>query len=159
MQFWLGLFLSIFLFPVNAGAELPTQQPWVCSMTMRVVGNSPHFVTYGRDSWEGTSTLFCQQGGTTRTRRVTLTFNAFPDGFGAGANSQLTLTISLTTAVDPHILQVRTFVVNREAPNTPARWNFTTGKTSGTISVSRVDQSEIARSLQRGTLYLRSALE
>lgn len=128
-------------------------------MTIRVSGNSPHFVTYGRDSWEGTSTLFCQQGGTTRTRRVTLTYNSFPDGFGAGASSQLTFTVSLTTTVDPNDLQVRTFVVNREAPIAPTRWDFATGKTSGTVSVSRVDQSEVARSLQRGTLYVRSSLE
>lgn len=157
MRFLFGVLLI--LLPMTAAAKTPEGQPWVCSMTIRVTGVPTHFVTYGRDSWQGTSTLFCQQGGSARTRRVTITYNAFPDGFGAGADSQLTLTLSITTYVDPSVLQVRAFVVNGESPIAPVRWNFVTEKTSGTVSINRVDQSDTARSLQRGTLYLRSSLE
>jgi hypothetical protein len=128
-------------------------------MTVRVAGVSNHFVLHGRDSWEGTSTLFCQQGGTTRTRRVTVTFNSYHAGFGADKASQLTLTFSISTYTDPADLQIRAFVLNHESPVEPPRWDFSSSKTSGTVSMNRVDESEIARSLQRGTLYVRGALE
>ncbi len=162
----LSLFLLI-LIGTRAGALIPTRSYWTCSGTFRVsVGTEPngvpeHFVIYGRDSWSGVSTLFCQLGQTTKTRKVKLTFNGFVDGFGADKNSDLTLTVSLTTAANPDNLQVRVFVVNSEPPGPQGliRWNFSTGMTSGTVLTNRVDEAKVIRSLQRGTLYLRESLE
>lgn len=162
--------LSLFLFILISGQASALgagRSYWTCSGTFRVSvgteinGIPEHFVIYGRDSWSGISTLFCQLGQTTKTRKVKLTFNGFVDGFGTDKNSDLTLTLSLTTASSPENLQVRVFVVNSEPPGPQGliRWNFVTGLTSGTVLTSRVDEGKVIRSLQRGSLYLRESLE
>jgi hypothetical protein len=161
-----SLFLLIWM-SSNALAIGFTHARWTCSGTFQMSvgtemnGTPEHFVIYGRDSWNGISTLFCQLGQNSRTRKVKVTFNGFVDGFGTDRNSNFALTLSLTTAANPDDLQVRVFVVNSEPPGPlgQIRWSFATGLTSGSALTSRVDESKVIRSLQRGTLYLRESLE
>ncbi len=154
------MILLMNLSPANAIDDLDPSA-WNCSMTVRATGVPSHFQIYGRDSWTGTSTLFCQKGVFSRTPKMTVTFNSFGDGFGADARSSHTFTISLTTQSDPSDLKARVFVVNVEPPGPSGaiRWPFATGLTSGIVALGRVDESRVLRSLQRGTLYLRDALE
>lgn len=128
---------------------------WHCQLVAGLVGDSEHFMYYGRDSWNGTGYLYCESGSQTVNRSVAVSFNSMEVGFGADQHARLDLEMEIYTQTNPARLQVRGMVADIDRANS-VRWQITTGLTDVRVWVSSVSQKMAYPSLQRGTLFIRA---
>jgi hypothetical protein len=155
MRFWGCFFITgLWLFPAHLAAA---PAPWWCTLSVQVAGNPKHFLLYGRDSWEGETTMRCQLAGEERVQSVNLAFFSKNSGFGANRDSILTVNMTLWTVMDPH-----TLAIDVTAPGlsngSVLYWQMNTQGTEIAASVWTGSESGVAQSLSLGTFTLRALL-
>ena len=144
----------ILFFSLSAYAN--PKPKWECQISATLLGNGQHFLYYGRDAWNGNGSLYCVSGGKDIFRNVVVSFNSLYDGFGADRNSNLQLVINLMTEVDPVELQIRALVTDRNA-GPKVQWRYSSDLNNADVFVTATTPNAALRSLQRGTLFIRSS--
>ena len=129
---------------------------WECQISATLLGNGQHFLYYGRDAWNGNGSLYCVSGDRDVFRNVAVSFNSLFDGFGADRNSNLQLVINMLSEVDPNELQIRALVTDRN-PGPRVQWRYSSELKSADVFVTSTTPNAALRSLQRGTLFIRSS--
>jgi hypothetical protein len=147
-------FLLIFTFQVQAAPK----RVWACQISAKLHGSGQHFLYYGRDAWNGDGSLYCESGAQDIYRKVAVSFNSMFDGFGADRNSVVQLIINMDTEMNPNELQIRALVADRNAGQ-KVQWNIESELNHAEIFVTYATPSTAGRSLQRGTLFIRSSGE
>jgi hypothetical protein len=140
----------------SLSASVTQKDVWNCQISATLLGNAQHFLYYGRDAWNGDGSVYCVAGAKDVFRTVAVSFNSLFDGFGADRNSNLHLLINMVTEGDPNELQVRALVTDRMA-GPKVQWRFLSGLNSADVFVTLATPSPAVRSLQRGTLFIRSS--
>jgi len=147
------LLLITFWLSAAAASE---SRVWDCQITADLKGEGRHFLIYGRDSWNGEGSLYCESGAQNTYRPIVVSFNSMYDGFGADQYSHLQLLIDLTTKMHPAELQIRTLVRDRDE-SIRVKWQFSSQLIEGRVFVTNSTPAAATRSLQRGTLFIRSS--
>lgn len=138
--------------------SLTQPRAWDCKISAKVVGWGQHFLYYGRDAWNGDGSLYCESGNTEIYRKVAVSFNSAYAGFGADRNSSVQVLINLSTRMAPADLQIRTLV--SDLNNGPrVQWSFSSELNDASVYVNSATPVAALRSLQGGTLFIRSAGE
>ncbi len=148
--------LPVFLLMFSLSAFATPKPSWKCQISATLLGNGQHFLYYGRDAWNGDGSLYCVAGSKDVFRNVAVSFNSLFDGFGADRNSNLQLVIDMVTEVDPAELQIRALVTDRNS-GPKVQWRYSSELNSADIFVTVATPSPALRSLQRGTLFIRSS--
>jgi|GEM_PF-6067130 len=150
-----SILVTLVLSAWPAFAVMP-KKIWSCQISALLAGSGQHFLYYGRDAWNGDGFLYCESGNQDVFRKVAVSFNSMIDGFGSDRNSHLQLIVDLATQQDPNDLQIRALVVNRKV-SPKVQWLFNTELNEAQVFVTTYSPNAAARSLQRGTLFIRSS--
>lgn len=150
----MGFLFSLFISLQSAHAALP-KRVWGCQISARLVGSGQHFLYYGRDAWNGDGLLQCESGGLNVQRTVAVSFNSMLDGFGADRNSAVQLVLDLNTRMNPNELQIRALVSDLVSGE-KVQWAFASGLSDAEVFVTHATPAQATRSLQRGTIFIRS---
>lgn len=131
---------------------------WWCTINARTEGNPRHFVTYGRDAWEGDAPMRCRRGNEERDPQpVNVSFSSKTTGFGANTSSVLTFNVTLWTESDPSLLSF-----DATAPGlingSSIYWNLSKDKCEVAADVFTGSEPGLAQSLELGTISIKSLL-
>lgn len=153
MVFLLYIFSSVL--PAQA---LAAKRNWDCQISAHLTGSGQHYLYYGRDAWNGDGTLNCASGAMNVSRKVAVSFNSMLDGFGADRNSSVQMLLDLNTRMNPNELQIRA-MVNDLVSGEKVQWAFASGLNEADVYITHATPSQAMRSLQRGTIFIRSSGE
>ncbi len=149
--------LLVFLFTGTAAFAVQPRA-WDCKISAKLVGWGQHFLYYGHDAWNGDGSLYCESGTTEIYRKVAVSFNSAFAGFGADRNSSVQVLINLATRMPPNELQVRALVSDTNG-GPRVQWTFASEFNDASVYVNSATPGAALRSLQGGTLFIRSAGE
>lgn len=151
-------FLPYILMLLVPAALAAPKRVWDCQISAKLTGSGQHFMYYGRDAWNGEGSLYCESGPNDIYRKVAVSFNSMFDGFGADRNSNIHMMIDMTTVADPNEMQIRAVVADRNSGN-KVQWRFSSELSEAEVYVTGLSPAPAVRSLQRGTIFIRSSGE